>query len=435
MINKLAQKFPLSESQILWIVFFAFLIVRVLFVFVSGYDNFELFDDTSRYNQQSDAILAGEYNLLSENLDQLESLFITAPFYPYFQAFFKLIFGSYWIFALEATQILLSSLSGVFLYKIAKIIWDRNDVAIIASAIYCFYPLTLWYVHTFGQDMPFQYHFIFTVFFLLKAVYKNHFPSLIISAVLFSITFLTKSHILLFAPFIPLFIFLSKNKTFRQKLIYTAVFSTICLVFTLPYGLYNLKANGVYVISSSGQGSFFLIGHNDDMYKGIVSPPRTAAIMDYEVITRLKPKREGLTHSEIQAMYFDEGIKWCLENPRKFLLLKAYDLYYFLMPGVNPNYYSFNQWLASFIISLPVYIFAYAGIFLSLKQNFRKHFWILGLFLSMVIFSVGFYVQNRFRTITIEPFYILYAALPLADLFNFLITKANYIKVEEDIST
>jgi hypothetical protein len=28
----------------------------------------------------------------------------------------------------------------------------------------------------------------------------------------------------------------------------------------------------------------------------------------------------------------------------------------------------------------------------------------------MVLFSVVFYVQNRFRTITLEPFYLIYAA-------------------------
>lgn len=302
-------KSRLSEARILRTVFFAFLIVRVLFVLLSGYDSFELFGDTPRYDQQSDAILRGEFNLLSENLDQLESLFITAPFYPYFQAFFKLLFGSFWITALQTAQILLSSLSGVFLYKTAKLIWRRNDAAITAATIYCFYPLTLWWVHTFGQDMPFQYHFIFTVYFLLKAVYKNHFPSLVLSAILFSITFLTKSHILFYAPFIPLFIFLSKNKTFRQKLVYSVVFTLVCFAFTLPYGLYNLKVNNTYVISSSGQGSFFLIGHNDDMYKSIVAPPRSASIMEYEVIERLKPKREGLTHSEIQKMYFDEGVR------------------------------------------------------------------------------------------------------------------------------
>jgi hypothetical protein len=187
-------RFPLSETQILLIVFFVFFVVRVLFVLLSGFDNFELFGDTVRYNQQSDAIRAGEYNLLSADLSQIESLFITAPFYPYFQALFKLLFGSYWISALAATQIFLSSLSGVFLYKTAKLIWcERDDVAAAASAIYCFYPLTFWWVHTFGQEMPFQYQFIFTVYFLLKAIYKNHFPSLILSAVLFSITFLTNT--------------------------------------------------------------------------------------------------------------------------------------------------------------------------------------------------------------------------------------------------
>ncbi len=341
-------------------------------------------------NRKSDAILAGEYNLLSEDLSQIESLFVTAPFYPYFQALFKLLFGSYWISALAATQIFLSSLSGVFLYKTAKLIWsERDDVAASASLIYCFYPLTFWWVHTFGQEMPFQYQFIFTVYFLLKAIYKNHFPSLILSAVLFSITFLTKSHILLFAPFIPIIILLSENKTYRQKLLYTAVFSVICLAFTLPYGLYNLKVNNLYVVSSSGQGSFFLLGHNDDMYKSVVNPPRSTSIMEYEVFKRLRPEIKGLKHSEIQKIYFYEGVKWCAENPQKFFTLTAYSLYYFLMPGVNPNYYPFNQWLAAFIVSLPVYVFSYIGIFLSLKRNFRKHFWIFGLFLAMRLCLCG----------------------------------------------
>ena len=61
-------------------------------------------------------------------------------------------------------------------------------------------------------------------------------------------------------------------------------------------------------------------------------------------------------------------------------------------------------------ISLPIYLLAYAGLFMALRERSRAHSWVLGLLLSMVAFSVVFYVQNRFRTITLEPFYLIYAA-------------------------
>jgi len=405
-------------SRISWGIFLAFLVVRVGFVLLSGYDSFQLQPDSARYNLQSDGILAGNFNLV-------EPLFVTAPFYPYFEALFKLLFVSYWIPALQITQIIISSLSGVFLYKTAKLIWNKSDIALIASAVYCFFPFTFWWVHTFSQETLFQCFLIFTIYFFLKAIYKNSFQSLLASAVLFSVTFLTKSHILLFSPFIPIIIFLSKNKSLKNKVAYTVAFTSICLAFTVPYGLYNLKVNGLYVISSTGLGGQFLTGHNDDVYLTVVNPPprnsteaERLSQMDFQIFKQLLEKKQGLSQSQLQRLYLDEGIRWCVENPHKALTLAFYNLYYFLMPGVNKNWYPYNQWLASIVISSPVYILGYMGIILGLKQNYRYHFWILALFISMIIFSVGFYVQNRFRTVTIEPFYILYAAFAASRLLN-----------------
>lgn len=407
----LFKKSLLSEKRIQWTIFLVFFLVRILFVTLSGFSSFDLQPDSSRYNRQSDAILLGQYNLL-------EPLFITAPFYPYFQSLFKLTFGSYWILALQLTQIILSSLSGVFIYKIAKIIWECKEIAIISAILYCFYPFTFWWVHTFTQDTPFQYHLIFTIYFLLKSVYKNHFPSLIFSAILFSITFLTKSHILLFAPIIPLILLFSNQEaTFTLKVKNIFIFIIICFVFTIPYGVYNHMVNGVYVISSTGQGGFFLTGHNDDVYKQIVNPPvlgseeaRRLQNLEFSIFEELETKKEGLSHREVQSLFLREGIKWCVENPQKAVTLFGYNLFYFLLPGLNPNWYSFKSWIVSFIISIPIYLLAYIGIFIALKQDFRKHLWVVGLFGSMILFSTIFYVQNRFRVITIEPFYLLYAS-------------------------
>jgi dolichyl-phosphate-mannose-protein mannosyltransferase len=400
----------LFSTKISWSIFSAFLIVRLGFIYLSGYDSFQLLSDTTRYNIQSDNILHGNYNLT-------EPLFITAPLYPYFEALFKLTFSQYWIPALQITQIILLSLSGVYLYKTAGLIWKQTNVPLLATLIYCFFPLTFWWVHTFSQETLFQSLLIFTIYLLLKAVNENSFSLLIASACSFSLTFLTKSHILLFSPFIPIIILLSKNNNIKGKISYILTFTGICLGFTLPYGLYNLRVNAQYVLSSTGLGTHFLLGHNEDAYLTIVNaPPRDSAEGqrlsrgDFYILKELLPQVQGMPDAQKQRLFFNQGIKWIKENPKKALTLAVYDFFRFLMPGVNGNWYPVKEWLLSLLISLPIYLFGYIGIALALKQDFYNHFWIAALFLSMTIFSVGFYVQNRFRTITIEPFYILYAA-------------------------
>ena len=407
-----------SERHILLVIFLACLTVRALFILLSGFDSFELASDTFRYHRQSDQILQGNFNLI-------EPLFITAPFYPYLMAFFKVVFQSNWIPALQIAQLLISSISGVFVFKIAKLVWDRVDVAFIAGMMFCLYPFTFWWVHTFSQEMVFQSLLVISVYFLIKTAFQGQLKSAILFAVTFPLAFLTKSHILIFAPFAAAFIMIAPLAELRRRAVLVGIIAIICFAFTLPYGLYNLRVNGVYTLSSTGQGGFFLTGHNDDVYKAIVDPPPLGSAeaqrlfsMEYTVFRDIEPQKEGLTHSEIQNLYLREGLRWVRENPRLTAELAVYNLYYYLMPGLNPNWYPRRTWLISLAVASPIYLLAYYGIASMLLRDLRRHFWILGLFATMVIFSVGFYGQNRFRTITIEPFYIIYAAFSTAYLLQ-----------------
>lgn len=405
--------FSRNERQTWYLIFLLCLMVRIAFIAGSGYDSFQLQSDTARYDLESTQILRGDYNLK-------ESLAIISPLYPYLQALFKILFKDRWILCLQCAQILLSSLSGVYIYRIARLVFTEHPVALMSAVIYSFYPMTLWLVHTFSQDMLFQCLLIFCLYYLLRGVYQSHLKSLITSAILFSLTFLTKSHILFFAPFIVLMILLFPGPTLKERASHSILFTSICVLLTLPYGLYNLSVNGVYVLSSTGLGGHFMTGHNDDIYRFIVeTPPRGSA--EYEKLNNMNFecfRRLGnvslLPDSERQKIYLREGWDWIVKNPRRFFLLSGYDFFKFLMPGVSRSHYPFTQWLFSFLLSAPLYLFGYLGIIQALGQDFRRHLWILGLFLTMLIFSVGFYVQNRFRTITLEPFYVIYASFWVA---------------------
>ncbi len=392
-----------------WI-FISFLVVRIAFIGVSEKFGLELDRDSAIYDAQSTAVVEhGDFDFQAPQ-------FTMAPLYASYQALHKWIFGDYWKWSLGSIQLLLSSLSGVILFRIAKRLFDR-PTALVSAAVYAVFPLTLVWVNTFAQDMPFQINLIFFLYVLMLALEQDSWGWTIMAASLFAITFLTKSHILMFAPFVPLIIWCNMKGTAMRRLTHAGLFALVSVAFTLPYGLYQYHKHGQYVLSSTGQGGHFLWGHNEDTYCFIVDPPplgsdehRRILNMDFTVLHALQDTLSKVGVKERQVIYMDAAKKWCRENPSKVWTLAAYDLWYFIVPGVNYHHYSFTNWLATFLLSLPIYIMGYMGIIRALRSNWRKHLYIVGLIVCMLILSVGFFVQNRFRTITLEPYYIIYAS-------------------------
>ncbi|MCI5190821.1 MAG: hypothetical protein D3905_13745 [Candidatus Electrothrix sp. AS4_5] len=184
-------------------IFIYFLFVRISFIILSGFNTCELCSDSGWIDMLSERVLAG-------NFDFDIGRFIVAPFYNIFIAIHKIIFQRYWTVALISSQLILSSLSGVCLYKIGSMLFERRT-ALVSTAIFCVFPMTLWWVHTFCTESIFQSLLIISLFFLLKTVYTARYLYLILSAIIFSITFLTKAHILLYSPFLALYLFSLKT--------------------------------------------------------------------------------------------------------------------------------------------------------------------------------------------------------------------------------
>lgn len=392
------------------IIFFFFFITRFLFIKISGFDNFELQLDSYWYSEQSNEVLKGNFNLA-------RTLFIPAPFFSYFQALVKFIFSSFWMSALENLQILISSISGIFFFKLSILLFKEKQTAILSTILFCFYPVTLWWVGTFAQEIWFQSFLIIFFYYFMRSLVENSLRLLIISAIIFSLTFLTKSHILLFSVFIPLIILLKRNLIFFKKLKFILVFVTISLISTLPYGIYNLAVNNVYALSSSGMGGSFLIGNNEEAYMNFVKldeitleQKKRFSSAEFLIFEKIKLRLKNKSQPEMQKIYFEEGLKWIKLNPKKAMDLKIHHTKLFFTPGVSSYWYSFTKWIASLIISGPLYLFAYISIFYCLKNKFRENIWILGLMISMFLFTIIFYYSARFIAVTLEPYYIIFAS-------------------------
>ena len=408
-----------SEFFLIFCVAFLF---RYLFSSFSGIDNFDG-PDNYRYMVQSDEILNGNFNLE-------EKLFITAPLFPYLLAAFKGIFASQYILALEAFQISLSSLSAVYLMLTSKIIFNSKRVGLLSGILFSIYPISLYYSHQFSQESIFQSLFIISIYFFCSFMSDARNRNLVLFSTIFSLALLTKSIILPILPFFIIAIFI-KFKLFKKTIF--QVFSILAIVFmvTLPYGLYNKAVNNAYVIASSGQGGLFLTGHNDDFYTYVTNPPSKSSLeyrrlknMDYHIFDELASGIKDQDHKYQQDIYLKAGIAWVLNSPKKALHLTWINIRNFLMPGYNIFHHPFHLWAITFLISLPVFVMAYIEIIRRLFISPHNHMAVASIFLGMLSVAIIFYAQNRFRAITIEPYYLIYCSSFLVFLYDRFKKKA-----------
>jgi hypothetical protein len=393
--------------------------VRMVFVLMLE-PSFEM-QDSGRYYRLSDAVLRGDFNFD-------DGMFIVAPLYPFFMAAHKLLFGPFWASILTSVQIVWSCLAGLALYRMAKMLFHSPAVALVTAVLYAFNPSTLWFAPVFGQEALFMCLLIFSMYFLVISLKTGKSRHALYSALLYSGAFLTKSHVLLFSPFIVLAYMLSRLPQ-RTKWTLSAKYTLVCLAATVPFGLVNLKLHQTYTLSSNGFEAHFYTGNTEYSYQFFINPPPltdSVCLLEIRSFPYGFVRYNGEEHLDIlsrpqkekQPLFLKAALRWISENPTKFLRLKLYYLYAFLMPGLDYNYHPFGIWLAAFLQGLPIFAFAYWGMWRAWKENRAMHSWIWGLFAAMTIFSVGFYVQNRFRRCTIEPFYLMYAAYAMVRTYK-----------------
>lgn len=374
----------------------------------------------------SQNILEGDFNL---DIGR----FIVSPLYPFLISGFKSIFAN-WELSLFLFQLIYSSFSSVLIYKIGVILFDKIG-AKLGAFIYTVFPLTFWYVNTFSQETLFQCLLITFFYFFIKSLKNGKIRDVIFSGIFYSLAFLTKSHILIFSVFIPVLYWLN-TKNFRITVKSTFTIGFVSLFFTLPFGLFNYINNGIYVLSSNGALYQFYLGNSNAGYVTIAAPPGQGTD-DFKKIQNINvtagyfnghPKYYDsllkLPQDIKQNLFFKESLKWIENNPKKFLHLKFKNLISFITPGISYHHYPLKFWALSLILSLPIYFLSILGILIGTRSSKSLHQWIIYLIVTMTLFSLVWYTQNRFRTITLEPFLCLYAGLGV----NHLLKKNKRLK-------
>ena len=393
-----------------------------------------MFNSTPATGFGEDTYMGFAEQISNGNWDLDAGRFIFAPLYPVFLAFFKLVFGSAWIDAVSIVQIILSALTGIYLYKIAEKLFGGPFIPLLSLLLYAFYLPTFYYSYALTTETIYLFFLVIAIYQLIKATSTRE---LVWFGIAISLAALTKSYIIIFIPFAILYLIIEKKFKWHFALLPLLVF----MVMMSPWTIYNLNKHDTLVVSSNGGGFHFYnanseYGYSDAVGKVYLDGQRIKIKdLNNEQFVQLYQNEEAnkffaLPVNKRQSAFFNYSLDWIGENPGKFVNAKIANAGRFLLPGLSFNHHSNKKVILSLIFGIPLYLLAYIGIIRVWMYQKRKHSWFTGLYITMFIVLVVFLFTNRYRAYTLEPFYIIYASSAMVWLIQREIRRRTIGKVE-----
>ena len=404
--------------EIFWsVVVFAFaLLLRLLYL--NQIDENPLFHipiiDSYAFMQTAQKISTGD--LLAG-----EEIFWKPPLYPYFLAAAIKTVGLN-LYRLRLIQLLMGTVSCLFIYVIGKRLFDRKIGLTSALMASCYGPL----IYFEGELLPPFLVIILILFLFIVLLSWQRNPRItkgFLAGIFLGLSAITRPNILIFVPFVPIWFWLVLGKKLakRKFLCHITLFLAGVALIILPVTLRNYALEKDWTLISWNGGINFYIGNNPgyDQYCGMAI---SSSIWDRVAHT---PLALGLNRkSEIDSYFYHRALRDIGEGPFRYFKILAQKFYIFWDGqeiSNNQDIYYFRRyspllkalvWKAG--IGFPFGVLAplaLIGIVLSFK-NWRK-FLILYLFIFSYTFSVILFFNTARYRMPVIPFLILFAAYPI----------------------
>ncbi len=433
-ITKKKILFSRKDCLLLAGIFLAALSIRLVFFFQLKstllYGFFSL--DSGHYHNFALRILEGNFSFK-------ESAYLN-PLYPI------IIAGSYKIWGISPdsiiiTQIFADSLTCIFLYLIGLTAFGSNIVGFLASVIYAFYSMAIFY-SGFILGATFTCFFL-SLFVLLVYLAENRNDTKLwfFSGLILGLVVMLRPNLILLIPFLFIGIYFLAPKD-KFKRISEMLFVLLgLLLILLPFSLRNYHIEKRFSPLPVQGGLNFYIGNHQDakgvytFLDGISNAP--VKQIKQSVIKARKESGRELTNSEASRFWLLKGLRFIKNHPKEYIFLMIKKMFLFwnkIEVGENVDFSFYKQFLPLF--SLPLFSFvlvfplAMAGVVCALWER-KKKSWLLILMIFGCMFSViFFFVTSRYRFPCVV-FLILMASYSLTRLFAlarfFDIRKAFFI--------
>ncbi|MFH0774769.1 MAG: glycosyltransferase family 39 protein [bacterium] len=314
------------------------------------------------------------------------------PLYYYFLALVYKIFGIDPYIA-RLIQIILGVATSLLIYLIAKKVFNKT-VALISISISIFYGM--FYIHEGVLLMESLVTFLNTlsIFLLLRIEDKPSYKNIAFAGIAIGLSALARANILLFVPFIFIWIFFnSKLIIHNSKLLRFAFLCLVILLTISPVTIRNYLVSGKFVLISTNGPVSLWIGNNPYAEGDFQYPPPS-----YQKRVSEQIAKKG------DVAYIEEVFRFIKEEPIGYLRLLSEKFLLFWGKGEvenNINYTSQKGYSALFILPIfigfgPIASLALLGMILSLRY-WRRYLLLYLFILSFTISTILFFVLSRYR--------------------------------------
>lgn len=359
-------------------------------------------------------ITRGEYAYNFYNLTAPLPTSFLPPVYPLFLAF-----GRTWLggdTAVKALQIGFSGLSVLGLYALAQELGASARQAALAALLMAIYPPAVAYagdINTVTLEIAFVTGGVWLV---LRATKRGSSLSAAGAGVLLSLAALTRSTWLALLPLAVAWLawyYRGRDWSFISRQVAPLLLAA-AVVFT-PWVWHNHVIQGEWLLTSTNGGLNFWIGNNAKSTGEFVFPTS----IDKDTVLSVANWPE----SARDRFFYSRGLEFIRSSPAQSLELFGRKLlfYLFFRPNIGSNYQQTQLQIGLaawfFVLSwLALLPFALVGV-LNLGRQWRKHVWLMIIFVGQVAISVLYFVGTRFRT-PMDGFAMIWAVMGLSILVS-----------------
>jgi 4-amino-4-deoxy-L-arabinose transferase-like glycosyltransferase/lipoprotein NlpI len=370
-------------------------------------------------------------------------VFFQSPFYAYFLAIIYKVFGHNYVIP-RLLQHLIGSFSCVLVYLLARSLFNRK-VAVVSALIAAGYGMLLYFENQLLSDSLLVFFDLLLILLLLKAREMPKLSWWFACGLVLGISAITRPNILVFIPFVWLWIYLvlKDKKPLKRIAVFGLLFLLGSVVVISPVTLRNAIVGEEPVLIASQGGINFYIGNNEKADgASAIFGNEYREYKDFQLAAQ-RETGKALSHSEISGFYYRKGLDFMLQHPLQAFKLLVKKLYLFWNKfeiSSNQDIYFARRY--SWLIRLLPFGFwlvgplALSGMILSVLAKRRSNKagqrriteWrkkislpILFVFAYMVTVVV-FFVPARFR-LPVIPFLIVFSGFSLVWLYDRLRRK------------
>lgn len=325
---------------------------------------------------------------------------IRPPLYPVFLAGIYKIFGPKNYDAVRIIQIFLALLSGCVVYSLTKKFFEKENVALLACAIFLFYPSLLFFNYLILTETLFIFLFLLalwglslTIFnlsletsakyqqnkFQIKDFRKRIYKSYLIPAGIFwGLASLTRSILYPFIPAVSLFLFWITPRR-RQGLLVSLLFLLTAILTLSPWMVRNYRIFGHFVAVDTMGGLNLYMGNYEHTplhraWAAVENPPEIAWYRGHE------KELSGLNEAEKQRWAIKKALEFIREHPGLTVVRSLIKIANFwqlertIVAGIQKNYFPKFQNKFLILASTLSILVAYIAVVI---LGFNGLFWVI----------------------------------------------------------